>query len=60
MPAARPSKTTIRAVLDAMREAGVEPGEVHVLPDGGFVVAVVGEVRQRHPINPADLVSING
>lgn len=60
MTAARLNKTTIRAVLDAMREAGLEPGEVHVFPDGGFVVPVVGEVRRRQLINPADLVNING
>ena len=38
MPAARPSKSAVANVIAALREAGIEPGEVCVGPDGGFTV----------------------
>ena len=39
MPAAKPSKASIVNVIEAMKAAGIEPGEVRVDADGGFTVS---------------------
>ena len=49
MPAARPSKSAVATVLAAMREAGLVPGIVRVMPDGGFEVAEHKQVDESEP-----------
>ncbi|MDO6799400.1 hypothetical protein [Shimia thalassica] len=38
MPAAKPSKSSIQNVLDAMIAAGLEIGEIRVDANGGFTI----------------------
>ena len=61
MPAARPSKSAVANVIAAMREAGLVPGIVRVLPDGGFEVAEQNQVDEfRIDLCPASYAFLAG
>ena len=50
MPAPRASKAQIRNAVDALREAGLNPGGVVIHPDGRIEVSISGSPVQ--PLEP--------
>ena len=51
MPAARPSMTAVKNVIEAMKACGMKPGPVRVYSDGGFVVEPEEVDRTPKPVD---------